>query len=517
MCFVCPIFTFVYIKILRLSIKKLAGQTLWYGVPTIVGKFLSYFLNLLLIWIYEPVNISSITQLYVLVPFLNIVFTYGLETGFFRFVKEYKASRVYDTLMSSIILSTLVFGAILYFLVPSLTTFFKAQDHPGFFYWMVAILVFDTLSALPFAKLRYDERPRKFAFVKMMNVAVHLLLFVFFISVCPTLYEQYGDSWWMSFYEPSYTISYYVVANMMASVLTLVLLRKELADFKFTFDVDLWKKALRYSLPLLVVGLGGMVNELLSRMAYTLVAKGSITQVRHELGVFSGVYRIVMMVNIFIFAYRMAAEPFFFKKSADTDARETYAKLMKMFVIVCCFIFLIIVLFMDVWRFIITLKSESYAEALSIIPILSMGSILLGIYYNQSVWYKLSDQNRLGALITLGGAIITIILNLILIPLYKYNGAAWATLACYVFMMVSSYVLGQKYYPVRYDLRRISFYLGFVLALYGLHSLFGLYVASMGLRLAAAFVLLGVFGAVVLKVDRAEFENIPYVRRLWKF
>jgi O-antigen/teichoic acid export membrane protein len=499
-----------------LSIKKLAGQTLWYGVPTIVGKFLSYFLNLLLIWIYEPVNISSITQLYVLVPFLNILFTYGLETGFFRFVKDHPSGKVYDTLMSSIIVSTLVFSLGLFFAVPQLTEFFKAQDHPGFFYWMVAILVFDTLAALPFAKLRYDERPRKFAFVRMVNVFVHLALFLFFIALCPKLYKHYGNEWWMGFYDPSFGISYYVVANIIASVITLLLLYRELLAFRFTFDPVLWKKAITYSLPLLIVGLGGMVDELFSRLAYTLVAKGSLQQVRHELGVFSGVYRIVMMVNIFIYAYRMAAEPFFFKKSADADARETYAKLMKIFVIVCCFIFLVIVLFLDVWRVIITLKSKSYAEALSIIPILSLGAIFLGIYYNQSIWYKLSDRNRFGAMITLGGAVITIVLNLLLIPVFRYNGAAWATLSCYSFMMVCSYVLGQKYYPVPYNLRRIGFYLGTALLFFGLHTLMGQWVHGLWPRVGAGLFLLLLFFVVVLRTDREEFVRLPVLGPLLK-
>jgi O-antigen/teichoic acid export membrane protein len=376
---------------------------------------------------------------------------------------------------------------------------------------MISILIFDTLSALPFAKLRYDERPRKFAFVKMMNVFVHLFLFLFFIAICPKLYTAYPDAWWLLFYNPNFNISYYVIANIIAAIVTLLLLKNELLQFRFEFDKVLWKKVILYSMPLLIVGFGGMVNELLSRLSYTIVAVGSDEQVRHELGVFSGVYRIVMMVNIFIFAYRMAAEPFFFKKSSDGDAKETYAKLMKVFVIICCFIFLFIVLFMDVWEYVITLKSKSYAEALSIIPVLSLGSIFLGIYYNQSVWYKLSDKNNYGAMITVGGAIITIALNLILIPIYKYNGAAWANLACYSFMMIASYYFGQKYYPVRYDLKRIGFYLFTVLVLYGAQLVFGHFVPSITLHLISAFVLIFIFLLIVLKVDKQEFKSLPVI------
>lgn len=499
-----------------MSIKKLASQTLWYGVPTILSKFLSYFLNLILIWLYEPVNISSITQLYVLIPFLNILFTYGLETGFFRFIKDHPFEKLYGTLLTSITFSTLVFSTILWFFVPEITIFFKAQDHPGFFYWMISILIFDTLSALPFARLRYEERPRRFALIKMANVSIHLLLFVFFIAICPKLYAAFPHSRWLTFFNPHFNISYYVVANIIASIATLLLLQKQLFSTKWLFDVSLLKEVLKYSMPLLIVGFGGMIGELFSRLAYTMVASGSDEQVRHELGVFSGVYRIVMMVNIFIYAYRMAAEPFFFKKSTDDDAKFMYARLMKIFVMVCCCIFLGIVLFLDAWEYIITLKSKSYAEAMSIVPILSLGAIFLGIYYNQSIWYKLSDKNKIGAYITLVGAFITIVLNLILIPLFKYNGAAWATLISYLVMMVMSYVIGQKYYPVRYDIKRIARYLGVVLLLFAIHQLLGYVLHNFWLRTGAGMFLFATFIVFILKSERKEFESLPIIGKYLK-
>ncbi|MBK7763969.1 MAG: polysaccharide biosynthesis C-terminal domain-containing protein [Bacteroidetes bacterium] len=494
-----------------MSIKKLAGQTLWYGLPTILSKFLSYFLNLILIWLYEPVNISSITQLYVLIPFLNILFTYGLETGFFRFIKDHPFEKLYGTLLTSITFSTLVLSAILWFFVPDLTIFFKAQDHPGFFYWMLTILIFDTLSALPFARLRYEERPRRFALIKMANVTIHLLLFVFFIAICPKLYAAFPNASWMAFFNPGYTISYYVVANIIASFITLLLLYKQLFSSKLIFDAKLLKEVLTYSMPLLIVGFGGMIGELFSRLAYTMVATGTDEQVRHELGVFSGVYRIVMMVNIFIYAYRMAAEPFFFKKSADVDAKLMYARLMKIFVMVCCCIFLFIVLFLDAWEYIITLKSKSYAEAMSIIPILSLAAIFLGVYYNQSIWYKLSDKNKIGAFITVVGAIITIVLNLLLIPYFKYNGAAWATLISYVVMMIMSYAFGQKYYPVKYDIKRIAIYLGLVLLLFAIHQMLGYFIHAFWWRIGAGVLLFVSFILCILKMDREEFASLPWI------
>jgi O-antigen/teichoic acid export membrane protein len=207
----------------------------------------------------------------------------------------------------------------------------------------------------------------------------------------------------------------------------------------------------------------------------------------------------------------MAAEPFFFKKSVDANAKEVYARLMKVFVIACCFIFLFITLFIDVWEIVLTLKSKAYAEAISIVPILSLGSVFLGIYYNQSVWYKLSDQNKFGAYITLGGALITILANVILIPLYKYNGAAWANLLCYVFMMLTSYFLGQKYYPIQYPLKRILTYLFCILTMYLLHQLFSVYVADVYLRIGAGSLLFGSFILIVIRLDGNEFASLPMI------
>lgn len=496
-----------------MSIKKLAGQTLWYGVPTIVGKFLSYFLNLLLIWIYEPVNISSITQLYVLVPFLNIIFTYGLETSFFRFIREGSFKRVYGTMLTSITVSTLVLSLLMLPVIPYLTHRFKADDHPGFFYWMLTILVFDTLSALPFARLRYEERPRKFALIKMLNVSIHLGLFVFFIALCPKLYTLYPNSPFLFFYNPSYNISYYVIANILASLVTLILLGNELFSSEYVFDGALLRRILRYSFPLLIVGFGGMIGELFSRLTYTLVATGTDEQVRHELGVFSGVYRIVVMVNMFIFAYRMAAEPFFFRQAQSDNARETYARLMNVFVMVCCTIFLIIVLYLDAWEYIITLKSKSYAEAISIIPILSVGAIFLGIYYNQSVWYKLSDRNKQGAYITVAGAAITIAMNLLLIPVFKYNGAAWATLTSYLFMMVTSYIMGQKYYPIPYDLKKVFRMISVALLLYGVQYLLSILFSSRIVHLFTATILLFTFIGWIIRSEKALFSRFPLLSK----
>lgn len=491
-----------------MSIKKLAGDTLWYGVPNIFNKFLSYFLNLILLWLFVPADTASITQVYVLVPFLNVLFTYGLETTFFRYVKDAGKETVYNKLMSSILLSTVIFTIILWLLAPYLAQSLKATDHPEFFYWMVPLLFFDTLTALPFALLRHEGKPKRYALAKMMNIIIHLSLFLILLAVIPKYFSAYYDSPWLLWYNPNIKIGYYIIANIVASAATLLFLLPELKKFRWHWDGAFMKKALNYTLPLLVVGLAGMVNELLSRVGYTNLAVGTDEEVRRELGIFGGNYRLVMLITIFIQAYRLAVEPFFFKKSNDIDAKENYARLMKYYVIASCVMYLTIVLFLPIWKHIITAGHQEYAEGLGIIPILAMGAVFLGIYYNQSVWYKLSDKNYYGAAITIGGAIITLVLNIVLIPQYKYIGAAWANISCYIFMMIVSYFLGQKFYPVDYPLKKIGMYLGVSLGLYLLYSFLVPSITSEALQLVLGFVLLIVFIAFVYGTDKDELRKI---------
>jgi O-antigen/teichoic acid export membrane protein len=491
-----------------LSIKKLAGDTLWYGVPNIFNKFLSYFLNLILIWLFVPADTASINMVYAFVPFLNVLFTYGLETTFFRYVKDEGKEVVYNKLMSSILVSTVVFSIIIWLLAPYFAKSFKATDHPEFFYWIVPLLFFDTMSALPFALLRHEGRPKRYALAKMTNVILHLSLFLILLGVIPKYFSAYYNSPLLSWYDPTIKIGYYIIANIIAAFFTLIFLIPELRKFRWHWDGAFMKKVLKYTLPLLIVGLAGMVNELLSRVGYTNLAVGTDLEVRRELGIFSGNYRLVMLITIFIQAYRLAVEPFFFKKSNDIDAKENYARLMKYYVIASCVMYLIIVLFLPIWKHIITAGHQEYAEGLGIIPILAMGAVFLGIYYNQSVWYKLSDKNMYGAAITIGGAIITLVMNIILIPKYKYIGAAWANISCYIFMMIVSYFIGQKYYPVDYPLKKIGMYLGVSLGLYFLYSFLVTLIPSEILQLILGVVLLTSFIGFVYLTDKNELKKV---------
>ncbi|MFZ6024508.1 MAG: polysaccharide biosynthesis C-terminal domain-containing protein [Bacteroidota bacterium] len=499
------------------SIKKLAGQTLWYGVPTIASRFLGYALNILLFWWYEPSSTASITQIYAVIPFLNILFTYGLETSYFRFIQDYERFKVFNTLMSSIIVTTLLFTVLLLWNKQSLATAIDFAEHPEYISSMAWILFFDTLTVIPFAKLRQENRPRMYAFIKVFSIVINVLLVLFFIGVCPKLYKENPDSIWLFFYDPTINIGYYIIANVIASILTLLLLSKELMSFRFSFDLILWKKVMQYSYPLIIVGLGGMINEMLSRLVYTRVLDLPREEEIRQLGIFGANYKVAVLITIFIQVFRMGAEPFFFNQSKEENAQRTYARVMKFFVITCAFMWLAIVVNLPLIKELAYGSNvDKYGEGIFIVPILSMGSVFLGIYYNLSVWYKLTNKTLTGAWITLAGAVITVVLNIWWIPLFGYNGSAWATFICYAFMMIISYRLGQKYYRIPYATKKLIAYLIIVTLLYLIHQLFVYFFPQLWLGTAFGLLLVSAFAWFILLVERKEFQKMPVIGKYIK-
>jgi O-antigen/teichoic acid export membrane protein len=290
---------------------------------------------------------------------------------------------------------------------------------------------------------------------------------------------------------------------------TLLLLIPELKQIKIALDTALLKRVLQYSWPLVIVGMGGIVNDMLSRLLYQFVVDLPTEQAKHELGVFGNIIRLSIVITIAIQAFRLAAEPFFFNRSKDKNAPETYARVLKYFVIVCCFLFLCVSLYIDLaaWFF-EAIDRERWKEGLYVVPFFAMANILLGIYYNLSIWYKLTNRNLTGAFITVGGAIITIALTILLIPRYHYWGAAMASFSCYLFMMLVSYGLGQKHFPVPYPVKRILFYLTGSAGLYLLHrSLVNWYTDPL-FNMGLASVLLLLFIGVVRKTEKQDWAGI---------
>jgi O-antigen/teichoic acid export membrane protein len=503
-----------------LSIKKLAGQTLWYGVPRIFSRFLSFGISLLGFQLFDPNGSYAFTQIYAVIPFLNILFTYGLETSYFRFAQDHDRQKLYNTLNVSIIFSTILFTALLFLFEKPLTSFIGMQKHPEFVTWMILVVFFDSLYTIPMARLRQEERPRKYAFINMFSVILNVAIVLFFFYVAKPAREADPYTFLGQLYRPEIGIGYFIIANVVASAVCLLLLYKEFTSFRFEFDKKLWKDVMKYSYPLIIVGFGGMINEMLSRLVYQKVSTASETQREFELGVFGANYKLAVLITIFIQIFRMAAEPFFFNQSRNEGAQRMYARVMKFFVIACCFMFLFIALFLDGWKVLIAGKHPEYAEGLHIVPVLSMASIFLGIYYNLSVWYKLTNKNMTGAYITIAGAVITILLNIWWIPDFKYTGAAWATFCCYLFMMVISYVLGQKYYPIPYAKKKLITYVVIVTLMYILHELIARNLDPKAsyyklIYYGSGLVFFVLFTLLIMKVERKELQRLPFIGKFF--
>ena len=496
------------------GIKKLAGQTLWYGVPTIASRFLGYLMNMALpFFVLMPEKTADLVQVYTIIPFLNVLYAYGLETAYFRFSQTHDKQKLYNTLSLSLLFSSILFTVVLLLCKNSIINVADLNQHPDYILWMIAIIAVDNLNTLPFAKLRQENRPKRYAFARVAGIVVNVAVVIMFLGVIPKILQQNPDNFLNNIYNKDIGLGYYLLGNLCGSLFTLLVLSKEILQVKIRFDFSLWKEVMRYSAPLIIVGLGGMVNDVLSRLIYRHVVDLPQQQADHELGIFANIFRIALLITIMIQAFRMAAEPFFFNKSKDENAQRTYARVMKFFVIACCFMFLFIGLFLDAFKWIfITFANPRWAEGLEVVPLLALGNIFLGIYYNLSVWYKLTNKNSIGAIITIGGAVITVVLNIVLIPQLHYTGAAIATFTCYLFMMLSSYWLGQKYYPIPYPVKKLIAYITMVVLIYFIHmALVKLVSASLPFSLGTGLLFFIFFTWFVAKIEAKELAKMPVI------
>lgn len=500
------------------GIKKLAGQTLWYGVPTITRRFLGYIMNLTLPLIFaQPSTTADLTQVYAIIPFLNVLFTYGLETAYFRFSSEIDRPRLYNTLSISLILSSIFLTAMVLLFKNSIANWANLDEHPEYITWMAAILFFDAISTLAFARLRQENRPKRYAFATLAGVLVNLAVVIIFLGVLPNYVAKHPVSFAGTFYNDKLGIGYYLLGNLAGSIVTFLVLRKEFAQIRFRFDPVLWKKVMQYAYPLIIVGMGGMINDMLSRLIYQHVVDLPEQEAKHQLGIFGNIYRLAVLITIMIQAFRMAAEPFFFSKSGEENATRIYARIMKFFVLACCFMFLLISLYIDVFAwFFEAIHKPAWKEGLNIVPLLALGNIFLGIYYNLSIWYKLTNRNMTGAAITLAGAVITIVFNVILIPRLHYLGAAIATFSCYLVMMIISYYLGQKHYPVPYPKKKLIAYLVLTVLIYGLHRGLTYIWENRWFNMASASILFLLFALFVIRIERKELQRMPILGKWLK-
>ncbi len=442
------------------AIKKLVSQTAIYGIPTIIGRFLNFILVPLYTQKFLPEEYGVVTTLYAFVSFLNIVLSYGMETAYFRFssgkLETHTEKDIAGSAFFSLLLSSSLFLLINFLLSSSIADWLRIGEHPEYIIYFSLILFFDTLSIIPFARLRQQLKAFSFAGIKMFNILTNVLLNLFFIVWAPKLIENGVNipSW---IYQENIGIGYIFISNLLASFLSFLLLIPQLI-IKVKINRNLLiRELLNYGFPLIWVGLAGMVNETLDRILLNYLLDESIAA--REVGIYGACYKLSLVITLFIQAFRFAAEPFFFAQAIEKNSKNTYAVVMNYFVWVCGLILAASLLFTKELG-VLFLRNEAYFEGLKILPLLLWANLFLGIYYNLSIWYKLSDKNKIGAKISLIGAALTLILNFILIPFMGYYGAALATMLVYLVMMLISFYQGKKHYPVPYDIKFLLIYLG---------------------------------------------------------
>ncbi len=459
-----------------------------YGLGSILPRVLN-FLILTTFYTYlfgfKPYGILS--ELYAYLTVVLVIIEFGMESGFFRFAKDPEMVRKsFSHATGFVAVMAIVWMAAVYLFIDPISTGIDYHNNQNYIIWMAWIVAIDSVALVPFARIRQDGRPRRFALLKMANVLINIALVMIFLVVFPWMVKKgIGIPGWL--YDPNLGVGYVFLCNLMTSALMFFLLVPELRTFHWKFDREFMIRLLKYSAPLVIVGLAGAIND-----SGDKIFVGMITGDKEQTGIYAANYRIAVLMTLFIQMFRYAFEPFLFKVSKDKDSKETYALVMKYFVIAGLCLFLITALNIDIFKILIDKK---YWQGLAVVPIVLLGNFFLGIYYNLSVWYKLKDLTRYAAIMACGGAVITMALNWLLVPRIGYIGAAWATLACYTGMMVISWLWGRRMYPVPYETGVLVMWTVVAVALYAVSAL--VKPETMILRLAWDALLLLVFLAVV--------------------
>lgn len=439
--------------------KKLLNQTAIYGLATVLPRMMSFLLVRLYVDYMPSEEYGEVSVIFAYLIFLNVILSYGMETSFFRFYnREINKDKVISTSTISLLVTTTLFLCLGIFFKESIA--FVSKIKADYIIYTLLILVLDALVIIPFSKLRAESRSLKFALIKIANVALNLGLNVFLIVYLPQWHTK--SSVLDSIYIADFQIGYIFISNLLASLITLLILLPDYFKLKWNFDRLLWKQMMQYGFPILIAGIAFAINEhfdkiLLEWMGVSL----------SNIGAYSACYKIGMFMVLFRTAYTLGIEPFFFSHASNENAPKTYATITKYFVIFGSFMSLSVIVFADVLKLILVPK-DSYWIAMDIVPLIVMANFFLGIYTNLSVWYKLIDKTKIGAYISIVGAIVTLLLNIILIPFIGFVGSAIATIIAYASMMLISYYLGQKKYPIPYDMKKIFSYLGISIVLSGL-------------------------------------------------
>ena len=429
------------------KIKRLAGETVLYGLGSILPKFLNFLLVRLHTDVFPPDEYGVLTKLLAYVAVINVVFTFGMETAYFRFsVKEGgDEKKVFNITQSVVIFISAVFSGIGIVFSDNIASAMQIPGQGHLIIWLVGIMFIDAVVSIPFARLRFQKKATRFASYRLINIFILIGLNIYFLRVA---------------YDPAIGINYVFLANIIANGFYLLIFLRTLASWRPTYHPVLTPKIITYGYPVMLTGLAGMTNEMFSRQTLDWwLPEGFYPgqSAKYAVGIFGACYKFGVLMNLTVQAFRYAAEPFFFSNAVDKESPTLFANINHYFVIVCCVILLGVSINLDIIRYFI--KNAVYWEGMTIVPILLLGYLFLGVYYNISVWFKLTDKTYYGTFITLGGAFITIAGNYWLIPVAGYMGSSWAMLLCYFAMAVACYRLGQKYHPIPYKVKRDMLYI----------------------------------------------------------
>ncbi len=451
------------------SIRKFAGQTAIYGISTVISRLLNFILTPIYVSIYAPKVYGVLTLMYSWASMLNAILAFGMETTFFRYLNKFENNKqkVYNNTFIAISTVALIFLLFTVLFVNDIAAWMQQgevynPDYARYIRYFIYILIADALAVIPFAKIRAEGKPIRYSLIKFINILTFVGFNLFFIFLVPLIIKNGwpGAGLLIGWYREGW-VGYVFLSNLIASLLTLLFLLPELLQLRLQYDSKLLKDMLVYSWPIFIANISFIINENIDKVFLKHLLPPGISE--QELGIYGACYKIAIFLSIFIQAFRLGAEPFFFSHSKNKNAPDTYARIMNYFVIAVCLIFVMLSANIEILKYFIKGKDAAeqaiYWSGLRVVPILLFGYVSLGIYMNLSIWYKLSDQTRYGLYISGIGAILTIVLNIIFIPRYSYVASAWITLTAYTTMMLLSYIWGQKNYPIPYNLKKNIGYL----------------------------------------------------------
>lgn len=488
------------------GIKSLAKDTAVYGVSSIVGRFLNWCLVPLYTVMFAAAEYGVVTYVYSIVALALIILTYGMETGFFRFANHERYPDpmvVYSTSLISLASTSALFLALVIVFLNPIAWALECGDHPSYIAMMGAAVALDAFTAIPFSYLRFRRRPMRFAALKLINIGLNIGLNLFWILICPWLWAQ-NPAWVTWCYSPDMGIGYIFLANLISSGAMLLLLLPELRGFRWRFDSGLWREMIVYSWPLLVLGVAGIMNQTIDKILFPLLLPDH-SEAMTELGIYGANYKIAIVMVMFIQAFRFAYEPFIFAKGRERgeDRLQSYRDAMRYFVIFAMFIFLGVMYYLDILKYFI---SPRYFSGLKVVPVIMIAEFFFGVFFNLSLWYKLTDKTIWGMWFSLLGLAVTVVLNVVLVPCWGYMGCAAAALACYTVMMVTSWAVGRAKYPIGYNVRRLMTIFFIAMGFWGLSVVIttGHQWLDMGLRT----VLLFCFALIIVRIEKINIRQL---------